>query len=261
MSDYQSREASPVPVLRMVTFLDVFAALKHGWNDFKRAPLYGLLFGGVYAISGLLIFWLLSAYQKPWMIIPLAIGFPLIGPFLAAGTYEVSRRLSVGENLVLPEILGFVAKQGRREFSWMAFVVLFIFWIWMYQARILIALFLDMHAFSSLGSFLSVLLTTGNGLMMLAIGTIVGGMLATVLFTSTVISLPLLVERELDVVTAIVSSWKSVLQNPGPMLIWGVIVSGLTFLSMLPIFLGLFVVFPVLGFATWHLYRVAVSPA
>lgn len=261
MSDYASKPPSPTPTLRSVSYADVFDALSRGWQDFKRAPLYGLFFGGVYALGGVLIFWLLSVYQQPWMIIPIAIGFPLIGPFLAAGTYDVSRRLDVGEPLNLHSILGFMVSQKGREFAWMAFIVLFVFWIWMYQARVLIALFLDMQAFSSSAALGVALFTTADGLTMLAVGTIVGGIIATLLFTTTVISMPLLVERELDVVTAIITSWKVVLANPGPMLLWGAIIGGLAFLSMIPVFLGLLVVFPVLGFANWHLYKSAIAKA
>lgn len=258
MSDYATSAPSAKPVLRSVRYADVLMALKKGWADFTRAPFHALFFGGVYALGGLLIFLLLRAYQQPWMIIPVAIGFPLVGPFLAAGTYEVSRRLAVGEPLELRSILSFMARQSRREFAWMAFVVLFIFWIWMYQARVLIALFLDMQDFSSVSALGTALFTTPDGLTMLAIGTIVGGIVATLLFTTTVISMPLLADRELDVVTALVTSWKVVLANPGPMLLWGALIAGLTFLSMIPLFVGLLVAFPVLGFATWHLYRVAI---
>lgn len=259
MSDYHVTEPSPVPSFGRVSYADVFEALRAGWQDFRRVPISGLFFGSVYVIGGLSIFWLLYVFHEPWMIIPIAIGFPLVGPFLAAGTYEVSRRLHTGEAMEEGGILGFMMRQGRREFAWMAFVVLFIFWMWMYQARVLIALFLDMQSFGSAQSLASAVFTTGDGLTMIAIGTVSGGILAAVLYTTTVISLPLLVERNLDVVTAIVSSWKVVLASPGPMLLWGAIIGGVTLLSMIPFFLGLLVAFPVLGFATWHLYRAALE--
>lgn len=259
MSDYSVAAPPQPPLLQNICYSDVFDVLRQGWQDFTRAPLYALFFGGVYAVGGILIFWLLNAYQQPWMIIPVAIGFPLAGPFLAAGTYEISRRLTAGEPLKFGPILGFIAYQSRREFAWMSFVILFIFWIWMYQARILIALFLDMQAFSSPGAFIAVVFTTIDGLLMMAVGMITGGVMATLLFTSTVISMPLLVDRNLDIVTALITSWKVVLANPGPMLLWGMMIAGMTFLAMLPFFLGLFVVFPVLGFATWHLYQAAIK--
>lgn len=257
MPDLKTSPAPLSPNLGAITYSDVFEALRKGWVDFTKAPLYGLFFGGVYALGGILIYWLLNAYQEPWMIIPIAIGFPLAGPFLAAGTYEISRRLLADEPLELKSILIFMTQQSRREFAWMAFVILFIFWIWMYQARILIALFLEMQAFSSFEMLISTLFKTADGLIMIAIGSVLGGVLATVLFMTTVISLPLLVERDLDIVTAIVMSWKVVLNNPGPMLLWGAVIAGLTFMSMIPLFMGLLITFPILGFATWHLYKLA----
>jgi len=261
MSDFNPRPAAPAPVPRNVTRADVVDALRLGWRDMTHAPMIALFFGGVFAVGGVLLLVLLGAYRQPWMIVPLAIGFPLVGPFLAAGTYETSRRLTTGEPLHLRAILGFMRRQGGREFGWMAFVVLFIFWIWMYQARILIALFLDMGAFASPGALAQAVFTTPQGLAMIAIGTVSGGVLALVLFMTTVIAMPLLVEREMDIVTAIVTSWKTVMASPGPMLLWGVIVGALTLLSSIPLFLGLCVTFPLLGFATWHLYHRAIPAA
>lgn len=256
MPDFQVKAPSLVPDFRKVEYADVAVALERGWRDFRRVPILALFLGAVYAVGGLLIFWLLDAYRQPWMIVPIAIGFPLVGPFLAAGTYEISRRIGAGEPLNTGEILGFVLRQGRREFVWMAFVVLFIFWIWMYQARILIALFLDMQAFGSLGALATTLFTTPDGLIMIAIGTVSGGILAMILYTSTVIAMPLLIERDIDVVTALITSWKTVLANPGPMLCLGAAIGGITLVAMAPAFMGLVIVFPVSGFTIWHLYKI-----
>lgn len=261
MSDYTPTAPSPVPVLRPATYADIGDSLSKGWADMRKAPLQAVFFGSVYTAAGIALYLILSIYQQPWMIIPIAIGFPLVGPFLAAGLYETSRRLQGHEPLEAEGILGFMMRQSRREFAWMAFVVLFIFWIWMYQARILIALFLDMSAFSSVGSLMEAVFMTPDGLTMAALGTVSGGILATVLYTSTVIAMPLLVERDLDVVTALVTSWKAVLNSPGPMLLWAVIVAGLTLVSMVPLFMGLLVTFPLLGFATWHLYSALKTTA
>jgi len=261
MSDYAPKPPSPLPELRTLDFEDITEVLWDGWCDFRRAPLISLFFGGIVAFGGLAIFAILMAFRQPWMILPLAIGFPLIGPFLAAGTYEVSRRLEAREPLVFGEILSFIATRSRREFSWMAFVVLFIFWIWMYQARILLVLFLDMHAFSSGSGLLNELFTTGHGLAMLTVGMAIAAVLAFILFASTVVSMPLLVEHELDFVTAIVTSWRSVLSNLAPMMLWGIVVAASTFVSAIFAFIPLCVVFPVLGYGTWRLYRrVIASP-
>ncbi len=250
-----------VPEVREIDVADVRASLRAGWKDFLQAPGFGLFFGGVFAAGGLLILALLSVFDMPWMIIPLAIGFPLIGPFVAAGLYAVSRNLAAGRPLKWTDILILMYRQRERQLSWMAFLVLFVFWIWIYQVRILLALFLGFKPIWSIQQFTEVVLMTPNGIAFLFVGTLIGFVLAMVLFASTVIAIPLLLDRELDFVTAIITSFKTVIRNPVPMLGWGVVVTFLAVVAMLPAFLGLVVVFPVLGHATWHLYTRAVEPA
>ena len=195
----------------------------------------------------------------PWMILPVAVGFPLIGPFIAAGLYDVSRRLQTNQPILWSEVLTVIFRQKDREVGWMAFVVLFIFWIWVYQARLLLALFLGFHSFPDMASFLHVLFGTIDGLSFLAAGTLVGAGLAFVLFCSTVVSIPLLLDRDLDFVTALITSFQSVLRNLPVMIIYGLIVAILTALALLPAFLGLIIVLPVLGHTTWHLYKKLVK--
>lgn len=237
----------------LLTVADVRDALRLGLRDFTRAPLFGLFFGGIYAAGGVLLFLLLAYYRSVWFILPLAIGFPLIGPFVAAGLYEVSRRLGRGEQLRWGEILTVTIRQSRRELGWMAFVTLFIFWVWMYQVRLLVALFLGFRGFATLDSFLGAL-TQGSGVAMLLVGTAVGAALAFVLFCSTVVAIPMLLHRDVDFVTALIDSWRSVFENLQAMLFFGLCVALLTFVALLPMFLGLVLVLPVLGHATWHLY-------
>ncbi len=243
----------PSRISHPVSFADVFAALGAGWRDFRAAPLYGLFFGGIYAAAGVLLYLLLSYYRSVWLILPLAIGFPLIGPFVAAGLYEVSRRLARREQLWWGEILTVTIRQSRREFGWMAFVVLFILWVWMYQVRLLVAFFMGYKGFASLDGFI-VALTGQSGLTFLAIGTVIGAVLSFVLFCSTVIAMPMLLHRDVDFITALITSWRTVFENLAPMILFGLIVALLTFLALIPMFLGLIVVLPVLGHATWHLY-------
>ncbi len=247
-----------LPEIRSLTPGIILAALRAGIRDFLRAPWFGLFFGGIYAGGGLLILASLTVFDMPWMILPVAIGFPLVGPFVAVGLYEVSRRLGAGKPLLWREVLLVVFRQRERQIGWMAFVVLFIFWVWIYQVRLLLALFLGTKTFSTIDAFLALITTTPEGFGFLAVGTMVGAGLAFVLFSATVIAMPLLLDRELDFVTAMIVSFRTVLKNPVAMLGWGVCVTVLAVIAMAPAFLGLLVILPVLGHATWHLYESAI---
>jgi uncharacterized membrane protein len=143
----------------------------------------------------------------------------------------------------------------------MAFVTLFVFVIWMYQVRLLIALLLGLNAsFSSLREFITVVLTTNEGLLFLAIGNAVGAALSLILFSLTVVSFPLLLDRDVDFVTAMITSVRAVVTSPLPMIGWAAIIVILLAVSAVPYFLGLVVTLPVLGHTTWHLYRRIIAP-
>ncbi len=255
----QAYQPPKLPSVNVIRFADVREALGAGWQDFKQAPALGLFFGGFYAIGGLAIWAGLMVYNMPWMIIPLAIGFPLLGPFVAVGTYEVSRRLLAGKPLVWREIFFLILGQRERQLGWMAFVVLFIFWIWVYQIRLVMALFLGFKSYATLGDFVVQVTTTPEGLGFLAVGSLIGALISFSLFADTVVSMPLLMAKDIDFVSAIIVSFKTVRANFFPMLGFAIIVGALTLLAMLPAFLGLLVVLPVLGHATWHLYTRVVE--
>lgn len=247
-----------MPEVMPLTVADIRACLMQGITDFAKAPRFGLFFGGIFALIGMIITLALVRWNMAWMVYPFAIGFPLIGPFAAAGLYEVSRRLESGETLTWSAILSVVWAQRRRELSWMAFTMLFFFWVWMYQIRLMIALFLGRLSFSTLDRFFSVVLTTPEGWLFLAVGHVVGAALALILFSITVISMPLLMEREVDFITAMITSVKTVIASPAAMLGWGVVVTLAVIAACVPFFFGLLVVLPILGHTTWHVYRMAV---
>ena len=250
-----------LPAVAALSISDLRQCLFEGMSDFARAPVYGIFFGAVFALAGLAIVAALTWWQIPWLIYPFAIGFPLIGPFAAAGLYEVSRRLETGQPLSWGTVLPVVWAQRGRELSWMAFVMLFVFWIWMYQIRLLVALFLGRLSFSTLDRFLTIVFTTTEGWIFLAVGHVVGAAISLGLFSITVISIPLLMERNIDFVTAMITSIKTVAASPAVLLGWGVVVTVSMIVACVPFFLGLLVVLPVLGHTTWHIYRRAVGPA
>ena len=248
------------PVVRRIAVADVAEALVLGLRDFQAAPLFGLVFGSFYALGGIVIVLSLTAFGVAYLAYPLAAGFALLGPFVAVGLYEVSRQREAGQKPSLTAVWSAVT--GRSEIGWMAFVTLFVFIVWMYQVRLLIALLLGLNAsFASLEQFITVVLTTNAGLMFLAIGNLVGAVLSVVLFSLTVVSFPLLLDRDVDFVTAMVTSVRAVAMSPLPMLGWAALIVVLLAVSALPYFLGLIVTLPVLGHASWHLYRRVVAPA
>jgi uncharacterized membrane protein len=247
------------PLVRRITAADVAEALARGLRDFQAAPLYGLLLGGIYAAGGLLIVLLVTALGMVYLAYPLAAGFALIGPFVAVGLYEVSRRREAGAKPTLRDVWS--AMVGRSEVGWMAFVTLFVFILWMYQVRFLMALFLGLNAsFANLQQFITVVLTTNEGLLFLMVGNLIGAALSLILFSLTVVSFPLLLDRDVDFITAMITSVRAVVASPVPMIGWAAVIVVLLIVSSLPFFLGLVVTLPVLGHATWHLYRRIVAP-
>src|SRR5262245_5761548 len=254
------RAGTGLPDVHAVTVADLRAVLLCGAADFARAPGIGLAIGTVFAAIGVAITLALTVWHMPWMIYPFAIGFPLIGPFAAVGLYEVSRRQEAGQRPGWQAVLSTIWAQRRREVSWMAFTMLFIFWMWMYEVRLLMALTLGRMSYATLDRFVEVVLTTPQGWTFLAIGHLVGAALSLVLFSVTVIAIPFLLDREVDFITAMITSVRTVLASPLVMLGWGIVVTIALLAACVPFFLGLLVVLPVLGHATWHLYRRAVVP-
>ena len=260
MNDQTLTAASPVPEVRMITAHTVTDALKRGVGDYLRAPLFGIFFSAVYVVGGLVLDTILVAAGREWWLIPFAVGFPILGPFAAVGLYEVSRRLGAGERLDWGGVLGVVLRQKDRQIPAMAVVILFLFLVWLFVAHTIFALFLGLSAMVNFSTDPLAVLLTADGVTMLAIGSVVGAGFAGVLFAITVVGLPLLLDKEIDFVTAMITSVSAVIQNPGPMLLWGATIAVLLFVGMLPAFLGLFVVLPVLGHASWHIYRATLGP-
>lgn len=252
--------AAPTPRIRSIGAADIVAALEAGIADLRAAPQFGLFFGAVYAFGGLFLTWLTVATGAGFLTYPLATGFALIGPFVAVGCYEVSRRRETGAALDWRGVLGVVLRQRSRELGWMAFVTLFVFIVWMYQVRVLFILCLGLKGFATFADFLHVLTSTSAGWLFLVLVHLDGLVFALLTFSLTVVSFPLLLEREHDFVTAMITSTKAVTTNPKTMISWGLIVAVMLLLAALPAFLGLIVVLPVLGHATWHLYRRLIEP-
>jgi uncharacterized membrane protein len=254
MSNIEDSGPSPLPIIRQVSVSDIPEVLRAGLRDFLRAPAFGIFFSAVYVAGGITFWMVFSAAGQEWWLIPFILGFPLLAPFAAIGLYEVSRRIEVGEPLYWREVLGVVFAQKDRQLPSMAMVILLMFMFWVFVAHTTFALFMGLSALTNITSSPGVLLE-GNGPLMLIVGSLIGAGFALALFAFTVVGLPLLLEREVDFITAIITSVQAVLGNPVTLLIWGAVIAGFLFLGMLPLFLGLFVILPVLGHASWHMYR------
>lgn len=254
MPHINQQEPSPLPEVQQVTLRDISACLRAGLSDFLRAPAFGMVFSAVYVLGGLVLYLVATAAGQEWWLIPFVVGFPLLAPFAAVGLYEVSRRIEVGQPLIWREVVSVVVAQKDRQIPSMAMVILLIFMFWVFVAHTIFALFMGLQSLTNITSSPEVLLQ-GNGLTMLAVGAVVGTGFALALFSFTVAGLPLLLEREVDFISAIILSVQAVLANLGTMALWGLCIAVLLFIGMLPVFLGLFVALPVLGHASWHMYR------
>jgi uncharacterized membrane protein len=254
MPQHRPEEPSPLPEVQTVAATDIGACLSAGLSDFLRAPAFGMVFSAVYVLGGLVLFLVATASGQEWWLIPFVVGFPLLAPFAAVGLYEVSRRIEIGEPLIWREVLGVVIAQRNRQIPSMAMVILLIFMFWVFMAHTIFALFMGLQSLTNITSSPEVLLR-GSGPVMLAVGSVIGTGFALALFSFTVAGLPVLLERELDFISAIILSVRAVIANAGVMALWGLCIAALLFLGMLPVFLGLFVALPVLGHASWHMYR------
>jgi uncharacterized membrane protein len=249
-------EAEPAVVLRQLTLSDITVVLRAGVRDFRRAPQFGLFFSAVYVVGGFVLIWV-GAGHVSWTLAT-SLGFPLIAPFAAAGLYEVSRRMEAGQPLEWQGILGIVWNERTRQLPWLGAIIVIYFLFWTFLAHMIFALFMGLSTMTNISESLEVFLTP-SGLTMIAVELGVGAVLAFLLFSMTVVSLPLVLDREVDFVTAMLTSMKAVRENLFVMLVWAMIIAVLSLLALFPWFLGLMVVLPILGHATWHLYRKVVA--
>ncbi|RYH12385.1 DUF2189 domain-containing protein [Tropicimonas sp. IMCC6043] len=252
MTDTTEIQASPRPEIARLDRSDIGYALAMGWKDFRIAPEFGLVFSGVYVLGGLFLLFVSGGFATQTLI--LALGFPILAPFAAVGLYETSRRIEQNRPLDLYQIFGVIWKEKDRQIPWVGAIIVFYFLFYSFLAHMIFALFMGLSVMTNVSSSLDVFLTP-NGLTMIAVELGVGGVLAFILFGLTAFSLPLLVDKEIDFMTAMLLSFEAVRLNIAVTLPWAFIIATIVLLAMIPAFLGLFIALPVLGHATWHLYR------
>jgi uncharacterized membrane protein len=242
-----------------VTYDDPWNWLGAGWRDLSRAPALSLGYGALFTLISAGISLGLFQTGLHYLILPLAAGFMLVGPMLAIGLYETSRRLEVGEAVSLGAVLS-SCKVCLPRVGWMGAGLMMFFFAWMQIAALLFMLFFGgSHYPAEPEHLFSVLFYTPRGIMFLSVGTLIGAILAFVVFAISAVSVPMLVERDIDIVGAAQISINAVRQNIRPMILWGLLIGLLTIAGIATAFVGLILTFPLIGHATWHAYRALVS--
>jgi uncharacterized membrane protein len=251
--------AAPIlPAVRKITIGDLKDALAKGWDDFMHKPSHVLILAIVYPVIGLFLFRLTFGYNLLPLLFPLAAGFALLGPFAALGFYEVSRRREEGQDPSWWEVLRSVCHRSRGAILALGALLMVIFFAWIMTAEIIFEAIFGAQPPSSLNGFIDEVFKTQGGVELILIGNFVGFLFALLCFTISVVAFPLLLDRDVSAPAAIVTSVKAVLANPVTMLAWAIFVVAALIIGSLPLLLGLVVVLPVLGHATWHIYRKVV---
>lgn len=242
------------PALRKITVSDIIQSLGAGLRDFRSAPVPGLFFANFYVLGGLVMTWVTYVTGTTFWLVLAVMGFPLIGAFAALGLYETSRRRAEGEPLNLREIASVVWAHKAGQLPWLAVILVILFLFWFFLGHMIFALFLGLSPMTNVHSSTEVYFSA-SGLKMFGFGTIIGTGFASLTFAISVFGMPMFLDRDIDFVTAMVTSFQAVAAQPILYLLWGVAIGITTLVAMIPAFLGLYFTLPVLGHATWHLYK------
>lgn len=251
--------AQAAPVVRRITAGDLRDALRKGMADVGATRDDVLFIGLIYPLAGLVLARLAFSLDLLPLVFPLASGFALIGPFAAIGLYELSRRREQGEHVNWLDAFGVFRSPAIGSILGLGALMLALFCVWLGVAYEIYLATLGSTPPQTVAAFERSLFTTGGGWAMIAAGFGVGFLFAVFAFAVSVVSFPLLLDRDVGVMTAIRTSLKAVAANLGVMALWGAIVAGLLLLGSIPALVGLIFVVPLLGHASWHLYRKVVG--
>lgn len=246
--------AQPTVRVRKLEMDQPWAWLRKGWQDCLKTPGVSFVYGALAAVTGYLITWGLFAFDMPYLVLPIMAGFLIVGPILAVGLYEASRRSEQGLPTGLGEALG-AFNRNPSQMGLMGMALLLLMFFWARTAALLFFLYFGMEPPDFQNLFVATFLSTDSW-PFLIIGSAVGGVLALVAFSISVVSIPLLLDRPgSNVIEAIATSVRAVQANPVPLLFWGGLIVVFMMAGLVTLYLGLIVTLPLIGHASWHAYR------
>lgn len=258
IAETQSNHA--LPSIRKIKTADLWDALAKGVDDFKANPSFAVLLAVIYPVIGLILGRLAFGYDVLPLLFPLVAGFALVGPLAAIGFYEVSRRREQGLDVSWTDTLGIFQSHSVGAIVALGLALMLIFLVWLAIAD---AIYVEIFGYTtpaSIEQFARDVVATPEGLRLIVIGNAIGFLFALLVFVMSVVSFPLLLDRPVDAVTAVITSFRAVLANPLAMALWAFIIAAGLVVGSIPLFFGLAVVVPILGHSTWHLYRKVVGP-
>jgi uncharacterized membrane protein len=255
-----SQAAPAIPEVRKIGLADIRDALAKGIDDFWAFPTHVIFLSIIYPIVGLALVRAMWSDTFLPLLYPLAAGFALIGPFAATGLYELSRRRELGLDVSWKDAFGARHSPSIDGILALGGLLTAIFVLWLAVAQAIYVANFGYEPAAGIPNFLTRVFTTPEGWRLILIGNGAGFVFALVVLTISAVSFPLLLDRDVGAVVALLTSIRAVLRNPVPMAAWGLIVAGLLVLGSLPLLFGLAVVMPILGHSTWHLYRKVVVP-
>jgi uncharacterized membrane protein len=254
-----ARETPDHPTIRKIGLQDLRESLSAGLQDFMAMPSHLVFLGLLYPILGVCLAALTFSNNALPLLFPLMSGFALVGPFAAIGLYEISRRRELGLEATWRHALDVLSSPSIPAIVALGVLLMTIFVVWLVAAQALYEALFGPMAPESYAAFLGEVFSTSRGWTLIVLGNLIGFVFAAVVLSISVISFPLLLDRDVGAVVAVQTSVRAVLANPGTMAIWGLVVAAALAVGSVPLFVGLAVVVPVLGHATWHLYRRVVE--
>jgi uncharacterized membrane protein len=249
------------PVVRRISTSDLYYALARGYDDFAAFPSYAVFLCVIYPLVGILLIGLASGTLSLLpLVVPIAAGFALVGPVAAIGLYELSRRREAGLDSSPIHVVDVLHSPSLGAVIALSVLLMAIYLIWLVVAYVLYIAIFGYSAPASIEQFITDLLTTPAGWTLIIVRIGIGFLFAALVLSISAISFPLLLDRDVGAAEAMHTSLRVMAANPLPMALWGLIVATLLVIGSIPFFLGLAVVMPLLGHATWHLYRRTVEP-